>query len=164
MVDAERTGGNLVTDLSSDPAQRGLHRYVQLVAAALGADLDRCRYEWDTQATAYLPLPQHIPGMTEFPAQAGHRLALAWDEQSGWSAGVDTGNDFLVLATYLDDIVPAPRVVAAFVCDVADGTAVASAPSDMDTGHSKAQVRQQLTAYAPTGPDTPTDLLPPRRL
>ncbi|MFS8104514.1 DUF6292 family protein [Lentzea alba] len=159
-------------DLSTDQAQRGLHRYVQLIAAALGADLDMGWCEWDTEATAYLPLPQQIRGTTGGPGPTAHQLALMWDELCGWSVGVNTDNDFLVLATYHEDVLPAPRVVAAFVFDVADGTAVASAPSDADlgcdtshdSGCDQAQVRQRLTAYAPTSSDTPTFSLPPSRL
>ena len=144
-----------MTASSHDPAQRGLQRYVQLVAAVLGADLNGSWYEWSSEATAYLPVPQRMSGNVE------QRLALVWDEKSGWSAGVDTDDDFLVLASYSEDIVPAPRVVATFVRSVVDDS-YASAVTSGD--YRRSEVRLRLAAYAPTEQETQTAMLPPRRL
>ncbi|MFS8104267.1 DUF6292 family protein [Lentzea alba] len=146
------TGENAVTASGRDPAQCGLHRYVQLVAAALGADLNGSRYGWSSEATAYLPLPQRMPGNDD------HRLALVWDEKSGWSVGVEIDDDFLVLASYSEDIVPAPRVVAAFVHNVVvDG----HVPAVLSGDYRRSEVLLRLAAYAPTGPDAQTAMLPP---
>ncbi|WP_143138516.1 DUF6292 family protein [Lentzea waywayandensis] len=151
----DRTRENAMTASSHDPAQRGLHRYVQLVAAALRADLNGSRYAWSSEATAYLPLPQCMPGNAE------QRLALVWDEKSGWSAGAEAGADFVMLASYSEDIVPAPRVVAAFVHSVVSDR---YAPAAMSGDYRRSEVRLRLAAYAPTGPDTQTAMLPPRNL
>ncbi|WP_189259788.1 DUF6292 family protein [Lentzea flava] len=156
MRGATTTGGNVIADPDADTTRCGLHRYVQLVAAALGTGLEGSWYGWNTEATAYLPLPVS-------PCSAGghgQRFTLLWHERSGWSLGVGTHDEVVVFATYGHDVVPAPRVVAAFVHDVMRGS---HEPAVTAADYVRGEVRLRLAAYAPSGPDAPTATLPPRR-
>jgi hypothetical protein len=58
-------------------------------------------------------LEQRLPG---FPDRD---VALLWNEQHGWSVGVETscGEDVIVLCYLGTDILPTPRVVARFVAE-----------------------------------------------
>lgn len=95
---------------------RGLRRYLQLVAQHVGIDIESCWYEWQPQAVAYIALDERVPSHPD------RDLALVWDEFTGWCAGIEVGrgDDFVVLA-YLDtDVLPAPRVIANFIEELLD--------------------------------------------
>ena len=97
---------------------RGLHRYVRLVADALGLAGEGWYVQLEPPAaTVYLPLQDR---MERFP---GRDVALLWDEEHGWALAVEShsGEDLLVLAYFGDDVLPAPRAVAAFAEKIIGG-------------------------------------------
>jgi hypothetical protein len=60
-------------------AARGLRRYVRLVTAALGPNVDCVAVHWNHPANAYLALTGRLHW---FP---GRTLALTWDSRHGWA-------------------------------------------------------------------------------
>lgn len=91
-------------------AARGLRRYVRLVAAAMGSEVDCAAVHWDHPAGAYLALTGRLHW---FPGRA---LALTWDAEQGWAMALATcASESLTVLRYLgNDILPAPRDVATF--------------------------------------------------
>ncbi|HET9139345.1 DUF6292 family protein [Actinophytocola sp.] len=97
---------------------RGLHRYVRLVADALGLAGEGWYVQVERPAaTVYLPLQDR---MARYP---GRDVALLWDEEYGWALAVEShsGEDLLVLAYLGNDVLPAPRVVAQFAARIMAG-------------------------------------------
>ncbi|HEV2777805.1 MAG TPA: DUF6292 family protein [Actinophytocola sp.] len=97
-----------------DAAARGLRGYVRLVAEACGAGPNCSFIEWDRPLRAYIAVDGRLPG---FPTRD---VALWWQEEHGWAAGIEThsGQD-IILLTYLGtEALPAPRVVARFLAEV----------------------------------------------
>lgn len=95
---------------------RGLHRYIGLVAAALGQHGAAHSVRLDPPVTAYLMLARRLP---EFP---DHHTELVWYERHGWAVALQLSRDDLVTISYLGiDVLPAPRVVAGFAERMCDG-------------------------------------------
>ncbi|ONI80107.1 hypothetical protein ALI22I_42550 [Saccharothrix sp. ALI-22-I] len=89
----------------------GLRGYVRLVAEALDLTGDCWYVSSERPATTYLAVEGALPG---FPDRD---VALLWDEESGWSAAVEThsGEDLIVQARFGAQILPSPRAVARWV-------------------------------------------------
>lgn len=134
-------------------ADRGLRRYVQLVAEALGMESDASYIELEPPACAYLALSQRLP---RYPARDA---ALLWDERHGWSMAIESsGTNELQVQAYLGvDVLPAPRVVAHFAGRLLRG----EDPDRVDPPHLRApdvedDLPRRLAAYArPAGHVTP---------
>ncbi|PXY24543.1 hypothetical protein BA062_27435 [Prauserella flavalba] len=94
-----------------------LSGYLSAVAGALGVPADGVIFEVSDTATAYVALTRRS---ARWP---GQDLMLLWSELRGWSLSVETrpAEPSVVLAGLGGDLVPAPRVVAAFVGDVLAG-------------------------------------------
>jgi hypothetical protein len=91
-------------------AARGLRRYVRLVVAALGPEVDCAAVHWDHPANAYLALTGRLHW---FPDRA---LALTWNAAHGWAMVLATcASGSLMVLRYLgNDVLPAPQAVATF--------------------------------------------------
>ncbi|MET0234485.1 MAG: DUF6292 family protein [Kibdelosporangium sp.] len=99
-------------DLAFDSsAANGLRHYVRLVAVELGLTGESSYIQLDPPAHVYMAVDGRLKS---FPARD---VALLWDEEDGWSVGVEThsGEDLMVLAYMGGDVLPAPRQVARFV-------------------------------------------------
>lgn len=96
---------------SATAAARGLRRYVGLAAAALGVDERSALVRLGPPATAALALDHRLSML------CGRDLALVWHEERGWVLGVldPSPDDLLVLRHLGEDVLPAPRVLAALV-------------------------------------------------
>ena len=90
-------------------AARGLRRYVWLVADALGVGPGCCTVQLESPVHAYLPLDDHLPALP------GSDVALTWDPDSGWMAGIEAGPDVVPLARLGGDVLPEPADVVEFV-------------------------------------------------
>jgi len=89
-------------------AARGLSRYVELVAEALGLAGGGSLVQLGPPVNAYLALEGRTP---LFPTRD---VALLWDEEHGWSAAVETDNELVVLCYLGGEVLPLPAAVAAF--------------------------------------------------
>jgi len=85
-----------------------LRGYVRSVTGQLGITGECWYVQTEPTATMYLALDGRLPG---FPDRD---VALMWDEETGWSAAVEThsGEDLIVLAYFGPDPVPSPTAVA----------------------------------------------------
>jgi hypothetical protein len=104
-------------DLDHDSAAaRGLRRYVQLIAEAVGVGAEASTIQLDDPVSAYLALDRCSP---RHPDQD---LALLWDERHGWALGMEStvSADLLVLG-FLPAEVPPPRTVADYVAAACRG-------------------------------------------
>jgi hypothetical protein len=90
------------------PAARGLREYVRLVAVALGLRGQCWLVQLESPANVYLALDERL---RLFPACD---TALLWDEEHGWSLGVESnpGEKLLVLGYLCEEVLPAPEAVA----------------------------------------------------
>ncbi|HVV24041.1 MAG TPA: DUF6292 family protein [Pseudonocardiaceae bacterium] len=97
-------------DGHSAPA-RGLRRYVRLAAEAIGVGAEASVVQFDDPISAYLALDRC------HSAYPDRDLALLWDERCGWALGVEAsdGPRVDVLGYLATDLLPPPRVVAAYV-------------------------------------------------
>lgn len=125
---------------------RGLDRYVSLVADAL--DLTATAYYTESQPPVhvYLALNARLP---DFPDRD---TALTWDECQGWAGAVESvsGDDLVVLAYLGHDILPAPHLVARFARDLTAGRDPGqSAPPNFRTSDADDDLPQRLAAYSP---------------
>jgi hypothetical protein len=91
-----------------DAVTWGLRGYVRRVTEELGLSGECSYVQAERPAGAYLALDGRLPG---FPDRD---VALLWDEESGWSAAVEThsGEDVIVQAQFGPDVVPPPAAVA----------------------------------------------------
>jgi len=92
---------------------RGLREYVRLVADAVGLS-DPCWFvQTDQPAHAYIALAERLPA---FP---NRDVALLWDEDNGWTLGLESASsgELLVLRHLCDEVVPSPSRTAAAVRD-----------------------------------------------
>lgn len=125
---------------------RGLDRYVWLVAETLGLTGDAYYIEAQPPVNAYLALTARLP---TFP---GRDTALIWDERHGWAGAIESiSGDSLVVLTYLGhDILPTPRVVGDFARDLVAGhNPGQSTPPGFRTVETDDDLPQRLAAYAP---------------
>jgi hypothetical protein len=153
--------GGAYMDLDIDGrAARGLRRYVQLISDALDLSGDGVFIELERPAGVYIALEDRVP---QFPTRD---LALTWDEEHGWAAGIETEtSDDLVVLSYLGStVLPAPGTVAAFVrqlsgdkCPGQPDPPALRAADDID------DLAEQLAAYAPANSARPWSItsLPP---
>jgi hypothetical protein len=132
-----------------DSVVRGLRHYVRLVSQALGLHGECSYVQADEAACAYIALDGRL---RRFPDRD---VALLWDENHGWAAGIEThsGEDVLVVACLGQDLLPRPETVATWVRNLFRLEHTAG-----DIGHglelpdlTDADVRHRLAAYA-TGP------------
>jgi hypothetical protein len=129
----------------SSAAARGLARYVRLIASEL--DLAEHGYytQLDTPAHAYLALDTRAE---DHPTQDA---ALVWDEVHGWAVAVESRADLVVLSYLGDDVLPAPRVVAALTRQVLAGTApVRATPPALREADDHDDLPARLASYART--------------
>jgi Family of unknown function (DUF6292) len=99
-------------DLDFDSAAaRGLRCYIRMVAVALDLDAESASVQLEPPVSAYLALADRLP---LFPTRD---VALVWDEEHGWAAGIETDSgEEVIMLCYLDsDVLPEPSVVAQFV-------------------------------------------------
>lgn len=94
-----------------DSFVRGLSLYVRLVTEALGLHGDSWFVEAQRPVNAYVALDGQLP---DFP---DHDVALLWDEQSGWSAAIEStsGSNLVVVARLEQDRLPPPPIVVRWV-------------------------------------------------
>lgn len=129
---------------------RGLHRYLALVAEALGLTGQGWSVQPRPPATGYLALDRRT---TEFPDRD---TALLWDERTGWSLVAETpgSGEMRTIARLPGDVLPPPQVVARFARDAAE-SAGTTAPEVTPASH-PADVPTRLAAYArPPHPPEP---------
>jgi hypothetical protein len=98
-----------VVELEFDsPVARGLREYVRLVAAALGLRGPCWLVQLEPPANVYIALDDRLP------LHPTRDIALVWDEEHGWSLGVESNRDedLLVLGYLGEDVLPEPDAVA----------------------------------------------------
>ena len=93
-----------------DSGLRALRAYVSRVATALGQHGDCACVLTDRPISVYLAVDGHLPRHPD------RDVALLWDEDTGWSAAVETGSgeDLIVVADMGPEVWPEPRLVAAW--------------------------------------------------
>ncbi|MEV7552181.1 DUF6292 family protein [Amycolatopsis sp. NPDC089917] len=98
-------------------AVRGLHNYVRIVIGELGLSGNAYYAQLDPSAGAYIALERRLPEHT------GCDVALVWNELKGWALALemDSAADLLVVQRLGADLLPAPRVVAAFTRKAYEG-------------------------------------------
>jgi anti-anti-sigma factor len=103
-------------EFDGDP-ERGLHRYVGMVAEALGLHGEGWAVQVEPPASVYLPVQDRLARLPD------RDVALLWDERSGWSGAIESpdGTDLTVLRYLGVDVLPAPRTVARFAARLLAG-------------------------------------------
>jgi len=93
-----------------DSGSRDLRVYVRQVGAAMGLRCDCACVLTEQPVSVSLAVDGHLP---RYPDRD---VALLWDEDTGWSAAVETGSgeDLIVVADMGPEIWPAPARVAAW--------------------------------------------------
>ena len=93
-----------------DSGLRTLRDYIHRVTMAMGLRCDCACVLTERPVSVYLAVDGHLSGYPERDA------ALLWDENSGWSAAVETysGEDLLVVADMGGEVWPAPSQVASW--------------------------------------------------
>lgn len=91
-------------------AEHGLRRYTARVAAAVGTGPEAAWCEWADAPSAYIALDRRLPDHPDRDA------ALIWAAERGWAVAVETGcgEDLLITAALVDDVLPPPDAVAAW--------------------------------------------------
>ncbi|WP_253856484.1 DUF6292 family protein [Prauserella alba] len=130
-----------------DSTQRGLRRYVEVVAAGLGLEAAAAWSDVDDlTATAYIALDGELPGLE------GREVALVWDGRTGWAVGAEThsGEDLVIRAWYGTELLPEPDAVVRFVKDLTADRRVGLdvPPEPSGHPHSAQIVRARLQAAA----------------
>lgn len=135
---------------SRDAAARGLHRYASLIADTLQLSEQDYDVQLGPPTSLYFALNKRLGG---FPARD---LALIWDERNGWSAAIEVLDmpDVIPVSYLGHDILPAPRVVAAFVGSLLGGARAGQPnPPEFRTPDTDDDLAERLAAYAPhSGP------------
>ncbi|MBP2326827.1 hypothetical protein JOF56_007212 [Kibdelosporangium banguiense] len=92
------------------PATYGLRYYLRVVADEIGLTGESSYVQLEPPVHAYMAVEGRLKS---FPARD---VALLWDEEHGWAAGVEThsGEDLMVLTYLGKDVLPPPRTVARF--------------------------------------------------
>lgn len=130
-----------------DSTQRGLRRYVEIVAAGLGLEAAAAWSDVDdVTATAYIALDGELPGME------GREVALVWDGRTGWAVGAEThsGEDLMIRSWYGTELLPGPDAVVRFVRELTAGRRVGLEVPPEPSGQPDAAqiVRSRLQAAA----------------
>lgn len=128
-----------------DTPWRGLTRYVGLVAEAIGIPPSACNCAPDLVGNAYIAVDGRMP---RYPDRD---VALLWDEENGWSAGIETGcgEDVIVLAYLGGEVVPPPATVADFLAELlADGYPGEPVPPGLRRVDDADGLERKLSAYA----------------
>lgn len=141
---------------------RGLYRYVTLITREISQHPSAFCYENGKRIEIYLPLSRRL---SRYPDRDA---ALLWDEENGWSIGIESGcGEDLVIMAYLSyDILPPPAVVAAFVSTFDDsGTDISQCELPaFRKANDDDDLHQRLTAYAAEQPADGCDFLASRLL
>ncbi|MBB3663559.1 anti-anti-sigma factor [Prauserella sediminis] len=139
-----------------DSTQRGLRRYVEVVAAGLGLEAAAAWSDVDDRtATAYIALDGELPGME------GREVALVWDGRTGWAVGAEThsGEDLVIRAWYGAELLPEPDAVVRFVRELTGGRPVGLDVPPEPSGHPHAaqivRARLQAAAWSDREPHMP---------
>jgi hypothetical protein len=100
-----------------DTAARTRKDYVQQVSAAMGLRCACACVLTEQPVSVYLAVEGRVP---RYPDRD---VALLWDEQTGWSAAVETysGEDLIVVADLESGIWPAPQLVADWAIELLSG-------------------------------------------
>ncbi|WP_253830404.1 DUF6292 family protein [Prauserella aidingensis] len=158
--DRDVAAGGLA-DVDLDSTQRGLRRYVELVAAGLGLEAAAAWSDVDDiTATAYVALDRELPGME------GREAALVWDGRTGWALGAEThsGEDLVMRAWYGMELLPEPDAVVRFVKALTAGDRVGLSRPPEPSGHPHAaqivRARVQAAAWSAAEPHVPDVDLP----
>lgn len=158
-VAVEEAGVDIYRD---EHVERGLRCYVETVARGLGVEAAASVCEWSPPANAYIALTERLPSFS------ARDFALIWDEIHGWAATVETGSgeDLVVLAYLLGDVLPAPAEVIEFARDMLAGryprhpAGMTHHPGRSRTARSRhVRLGQRLVLYAEpaeTGPSPMT--------
>lgn len=141
-------------DLADDSlAAMGLRRYARLVAVAVGAPEDGVSVDLDPPVSAYIAMPQRIPGLPEWD------FALTWDEINGWAAAIETsamrsvGDDLIVVAYLGGDVLPPPRLVALLTSGLVRGEQLGQFdPPEFRTVDADDDLPGRLAWFAPPPP------------
>ncbi|HEX4723454.1 MAG TPA: DUF6292 family protein [Pseudonocardiaceae bacterium] len=125
-------------------AARGLRRYVELVAEAVGIGADASATQFDDPVNVYLPLERCA---TAYPE---HDLALIWDERYGWMLAIEVpGTVQLTVLGYLaDTLLPTPPVVAEYVTRACSGAGFGQARPERHARPTDDDLADRLAAYA----------------
>lgn len=96
------------------PALDLLCHYIESVAAEFGVGLESCTIDEDTPVSAYLALDIPLPHLPD------RDVALLWDEERGWTIGIEGrwGEDLLPARHLGESLCPPPARVRRFVSDV----------------------------------------------
>lgn len=126
------------------PAARGLREYVRLVAFELGLRGQSWLVQLESPANVYIALDDRH---RLFPTRD---LALSWDEEHGWSLGVESNPDEKVhVLGYLgDDVLPAPEAVARAVRRSFDGAPLQNQPPAYRAAADPDDLPARLTGYS----------------
>ncbi|NIJ10949.1 hypothetical protein FHU38_001293 [Saccharomonospora amisosensis] len=129
---------------SSVALARGLGGYIRAVAAAIGLPAEGTSFEISDTATGYLGLT------ARGPAHPDHDLMLNWSERLGWWIAVETAPNERqqVLAQFVDELLPAPVEVAAFVANTLSGTEPASEAVESFHPVDRTTLAHRLEKYA----------------
>ncbi|OXM63573.1 MULTISPECIES: DUF6292 family protein [Amycolatopsis] len=121
---------------------RGLRRYIELIEDMLGLSGQGSCVQLEAPLGAYIAIDGHVPAFPE------RDVALLWDERYGWAVAVEArcGEDLLVLGYLGGQVVPAPRVVAAFVRRALGGECAGSPEPEVLEAPG---LHEELAAYAP---------------
>jgi hypothetical protein len=133
-----------IVELEFDSAvARGLREYVRLVAAALGLRGPCWLVQLEPPANVYMALDDRLP---LYPTRD---TALVWDEEHGWSLGVESNQaaDLLVLGYLGEDVLPAPDAVARAVRRFFAGQPAQSRPPACHAADDH-DLSARLTGYA----------------
>jgi hypothetical protein len=117
-----------------------------LVTEALGYTGHAFHVQLEAPVHAYIPLDERMPA---FP---GRDVALLWDERHGWCGAIETasGEDLIVLSYLGSDVLPPPRVVAAFALELIAGTGPGqAAPPAFREAAAADDLPARLADYAP---------------
>lgn len=89
----------------------GLRTYLRLITEALGLRGECSYVQSQHPMGVYLALDGRLPGFPD------HDVALLWDEESGWSAAVESagGNELTVVDHLGQQVLPAPGAVTRWV-------------------------------------------------
>jgi len=101
----------LELDFAADEQRRnGLHRYLGLVADALGLTGRSYTVDHHSPMNAYIAVSTRAAHLQDCD------MALLWDERIGWWVVTEpTEGDLVAVAALGGDILPTPEVVAAFL-------------------------------------------------
>jgi hypothetical protein len=134
------------------PVVWGLRGYLRQICQVVDVGPEASCWDLDDVASAYIALEGRLPGYPD------HDLALIWDEENGWAAALETttGDDLIVLSYLGIDVLPAPRLVSAFVAELrADGYPGQPEPPELRVAFADDGLDVRLSGYAQRIPSQP---------